>query len=172
MGEMVIIHKVETPEQIAEVAQLAREIWREHYTPIIGLAQVDYMLDRLQSESAIAQQISEGFEYFLAAQNGKNVGYTAIFNEPDKRALFLSKIYTRRSARGHGAGRELLATVARRARECAAGKIWLTVNKHNTKSIAWYTRMGFTITNSIVTDIGDGFVMDDYRMEKAIECRD
>jgi ribosomal protein S18 acetylase RimI-like enzyme len=47
-------------------------------------------------------------------------------------------------------------------------QIWLTVNKHNTHSIEWYLRMGFTNKEAIVQDIGAGFVMDDFLMEKFI----
>ena len=35
-------------------------------------------------------------------------------------------------------------------------------------SIAWYTRMGFRNAGPIVQDIGAGYVMDDYRMEKVV----
>ena len=31
-------------EKAAELAELAREIWTEHYTPLIGADQVNYML--------------------------------------------------------------------------------------------------------------------------------
>ena len=46
--------------------------------------------------------------------------------------------------------------------------LWLTVNKDNAGAIAWYTRMGFKNAGAIVQDIGAGYVMDDYRMEKSI----
>ncbi len=46
--------------------------------------------------------------------------------------------------------------------------IWLQVNKNNVHSIAWYLRMGFRNVRSAVQDIGGGFVMDDFRMEKMI----
>jgi len=46
--------------------------------------------------------------------------------------------------------------------------MWLTVNKNNSHSIAWYSRMGFTNAGPILQDIGGGFVMDDFRMEKSI----
>lgn len=159
---------VQTEQQIAAVARLAREIWREHYTPIIGPAQVDYMLDRFQSEAAIADQIAQGFDYHLAEQGGRFVGYVAIGRELSDGALFLSKIYTRRSARGHGVGRTLLALAIREGRHRHAGKIRLTVNRRNNLSIAWYTRLGFKNVGVTVTDIGGGFVMDDYVMEKPL----
>jgi len=47
-------------------------------------------------------------------------------------------------------------------------KLWLTVNKENAVSIAFYERIGFTTQEAMVTDIGEGFVMDDYRMVKVI----
>lgn len=46
--------------------------------------------------------------------------------------------------------------------------ITLTVNRYNLDTIAAYKKLGFQITESMVQDIGNGFVMDDYRMEKAI----
>jgi len=46
---------------IDEVAKLAEEIWRDHYTPIIGAAQVDYMLTRFQSADAVKKPIGGGF---------------------------------------------------------------------------------------------------------------
>ena len=45
-------------------------------------------------------------------------------------------------------------------------KWYLTVNKYNSSSIEVYKKRGFEITDAAVTDIGSGFVMDDYIMEK------
>jgi diamine N-acetyltransferase len=44
----------------------------------------------------------------------------------------------------------------------------LTVNRHNAGPIAFHQRMGFTIAGTLVQDIGQGFVMDDYKMIKPI----
>jgi hypothetical protein len=45
--------------------------------------------------------------------------------------------------------------------------MWLTVNKQN-PTLDWYRRRGFVCTGSLVQEIGGGFVMDDYRMEKHV----
>ncbi len=54
----------------------------------------------------------------------------------------------------------------------AAGKgiclIVPTVNKNNSLAIRAYEKLGFENLGSIVADIGNGFVIDDYRMEKRI----
>ena len=47
-------------------------------------------------------------------------------------------------------------------------ELWLTVNRNNAGSIAFYERAGFRKTNELVTDIGAGFVMDDWRMAKSV----
>ena len=46
--------------------------------------------------------------------------------------------------------------------------IWLTVNRHNRNSIEWYRRTGFSISEAVVKDIGGGYLMDDFRMEKRL----
>ena len=43
--------------------------------------------------------------------------------------------------------------------------VYLTVNKGNKRAIRAYEKSGFSITESVVTDIGHGFVMDDYIMK-------
>ncbi|MDQ2070787.1 GNAT family N-acetyltransferase [Natronospira bacteriovora] len=159
---------VNTPEQIADTARLARRIWREHYEPIIGQEQVAYMLERFQSEAAIAEQIAQGQEYYLAVSESGSSGYLAVIPEASERSLKISKIYVRRSERGSGVGRQLLALAEQRARELGLERLWLTVNVNNTGSIAWYEATGFVNTGPVVQDIGGGFIMDDYRFEKAL----
>ena len=46
--------------------------------------------------------------------------------------------------------------------------IWLTVNKYNDHTIDVYRHRGFQTVRSQVSDIGNGYVMDDYVMEKEI----
>jgi RimJ/RimL family protein N-acetyltransferase len=50
----------------------------------------------------------------------------------------------------------------------AGRRLILSVNKRNTKAITAYKRNGFAIVESVVTDIGGGFVMDDYVMAKEL----
>ena len=61
---MINIVEVKNLKDIKETAMLAHSIWNEHYIPIIGKEQVDYML-ATQSEQAIKEQIDEGYRYFL-----------------------------------------------------------------------------------------------------------
>ena len=160
--------RVVSPEDIDAVAALAHEIWNQHFPPIIGQGQVDHMLETLQSGAAITRQIREGgYEYYLVADGNERVGYFALAACDDE-SIQLSKLYLRRSCRGRGLGRAVLAGIER---ECAARgvrQLWLTVAKDNAESIAFYERAGFTIAGPFVLDIGGGFIMDDHRMVKSI----
>ena len=152
--------------EIARTAALARTIWREHYLPIIGERQVEYMLETVQSPAAIAGQIREGSNYFLMLSDGIDAGYFALVRKAD--AVMLSKLYVERAHRHSGMGIEAVAFAESYCRAHGAATLWLTVNKNNASAVAWYERRGFVIAGPLVQDIGQGYVMDDYRMEKVI----
>lgn len=65
--------------------------------------------------------------------------------------------------RGKGFARAALEFVKTLARSRDLGRITLTVHKQN-PSVKVYQALGFKILEPVVTDIGGGFVMDDYRM--------
>lgn len=163
---MIRFEHVVNDGQIGTVSELASEIWHEHYPSIISKEQIDYMLHRFQSESAIRQQIDDGYHYALIIHDHEPIGYLAVLSDCDRGALFLSKIYVRKKSRGKGAGQAAIHYISEQAKKDGCGNIWLTVNRMNKIAIAAYERWGFTITEEVVADIGHGFVMDDYRMER------
>ncbi len=158
---------VTTQPQLEAVAGLAREIWYEYYVPLIGRAQVDYMVSRFQSSGAMSQQLREGYEYFLIERDGCGIGYCAVQPQPAESGLFLSKLYLLRDARGAGTGRVCMEFIEQLARRRGLKLLWLTVNKGN-PAVKAYERLGFRIAADLVMDIGGGFVMDDFRMEKPL----
>ena len=157
---------VEDADSIARLARLAAGIWHEYFPPIIGQQQVDYMVERFQSEPALTAQIADGYRYFFIRRDDRDIGYAGLVYDDNDRSLQISKLYLSVDARGGGNGRAALGLVADFARGLGAGSLWLTVNKHNDGAIGFYEKMGFEKTESLVMDIGGGFVMDDYRMEK------
>ena len=160
------IKTVITESQIKAIESLAYKIWYEYYIPIIGKAQVDYMLKKFQSFVAIKEQINNGFLYFLCEHENSPVGYMSVDIKEEE--LFLSKIYVDSVNRRKGYGKEMLAFLENLAKEKNLEKISLTVNKYNTGSIKIYEKVGFVICKTVVKDIGKGFVMDDYLMEKRV----
>jgi len=162
------ISEIRTGSEIASIATLADEIWHEHFTPIIGTAQVEYMLEKFQSPDAIRQQINSGHIYMAVQMDGDLIGYAGLIPDIKNRSIQLSKFYILKSFRRHGIGRELMRHIERLCLEKQIDRIWLTVNRHNSDSIAAYFKMGFSKTGETVSDIGNGFVMDDFMMEKRL----
>lgn len=155
---MITFEKV---SDIKELASLASSIWHEYWTCLLSPEQIDYMVENFQSEKAIKEQIeNENYTYYFIKSDNENVGYFGISDKGD--FLFLSKIYIRKEFRHKGIGTKAFDKI----KELALGKpIRLTVNKHNTNSINAYKKWGFKTIDAVVTDIGSGFVMDDYIME-------
>lgn len=156
-------NKVNHSRQVKTVKKLADEIWPEHFTSIIGQQQVRYMLDKFQSENAIADQISHRTDYYLITRQHVNAGYLAI--KVSGQTLFLSKLYLLLSERGKGYARQSIQFLQQIARDKGLDSISLTVNKDNVITIKVYQRLGFVIKGAHVKDIGSGFFMDDYLME-------
>ena len=163
-----MIRKVIGDDDIAAVAELADEIWHEHFVSIIGEPQVDYMLEKFQSPSAIAAQLESGYEYYIASADGQSAGYTGLIPDPANRRMMISKLYVRLDARGTGLGSGLLEFAGEECRKRGIDTIWLTVNRFNHQPVDWYRRKGFSVVDEVKKDIGAGFFMDDFIMEKKL----
>lgn len=161
---MYEIRKAYKPEDIKDIADLGAIIWAEHYTPIIGSGQVDYMVEKFQSPGAIMLAIeNDNYTYYgIYTDDNELAGYCGIRPEKDN-IIFLSKLYIAKEHRGQGLSHLFLERIISDNPECKS--IYLTVNKNNTSSIAVYKRLGFEISRELKSDIGQGFVMDDYIME-------
>lgn len=145
------------------IARMAETCWRYHYIPIIGQAQVDYMLAKFQSPESIREQIAAGRKYeIILDSDDEKLGYLAY--DLSESQLFLSKLYILPHAQRRGLGRWALAELCQRYSDL---DIHLTVNKQNHGAIAFYTQNGFVNDGPLVTDIGNGYVMDDWKMMKA-----
>lgn len=158
--------RVETGQQINEVVHLAETIWHEHFTPIIGTDQVNYMLDKFQSAPALKQQLKDGYEYYQLFDNGQFCGYCGV--HPENGKLLLSKLYIKREFRGRHLASKAFHFLTKLCKERGLVSIWLTCNKQNHDSLAVYRHLGFKTVDTQAADIGCGYVMDDYIMEYTI----
>lgn len=162
-----MIQRVSSSEQINTVVTLARDIWHEHFPSVITVAQIDYMLDTFLSAPVIQAQIQENYEYGLLLEGAAAQGFFAIEPQADHR-LFLSKLYVRNQARGRGVASEAMAYMENICQAQHLTSLWLTVNRRNDLAVSVYRHMGFEIVDTQVKDIGQGYVMDDYIMEKRL----
>ena len=149
---------------INDLADLAAAIWKEHYDPIIGAEQNDYMIAKFQSYAAIKEQLNDNISYYLVCtDSGGQAGFIAVY--PRENELYLSKFYLHSSQRGQGIGRQMMDYVIAEARKINASSVTLNVNKHNGLAVAVYEKLGFRRIREEKIDIGSGWYMDDYVYE-------
>ncbi len=163
---MITLTPVHNADDIRTLAAAADIVWHEYFSSLLSPEQIDYMVEKFQSVPAITGQLAQGYQYFLLRQDEKAAGYTGIHLEEDR--LFLSKLYVLAPYRKQGLSSLMLEKLQAIARQAGKSAIYLTVNKYNENSIAVYKHKGFRIIDSTVTDIGHGFVMDDYIMELSL----
>ena len=169
-----------TDADLPVVSELAGIIWRACYPGIITHAQIDYMLARMYALDVMRDEIrSQSIRYDLLLVNSKPAGFASygpIEAGTPRRSIRtaqravptfkLHKLYLLPEWHGQGLGSRLLQHVEHEVRVAGARRLILSVNKRNAKAIAAYRRNGFDVADSIVTDIGNGFVMDDHVMAK------
>ena len=154
-----------TVADIDAVCALAAEIWRAHYPAIISAAQIEYMLAQRYNPAIVREELARGDLWWdKLLVNGRMVGFASYFLLRDTGAMKLDKLYVHPSHQRNGYGRMLVDRAVTMARACGCDALVLAVNKRNESALAAYTRHGFAIVESVVKDIGGGFVMDDYVM--------
>ncbi len=158
-----------TEEHLPAISKLAGVIWRACYPSIISHAQIDYMLARMYALDTLREEIrSQGIRYDLLLVDGKPAGFASYGPTSEPGVMKLHKLYLLPELHGRGLGSSLLQHCEREVRAAGAHRLILSVNKRNAQAVAVYQRNGFVIAESVVTDIGAGFVMDDYIMAKAL----
>jgi GNAT superfamily N-acetyltransferase len=160
------IHQSELPI----IKSLAHQIWPRCYPGIIPDRQISYMLSIWYDIGAMAREMQARDVWFalIEAENHGPVGYLSIERVHREPVIFINKLYVLTDMHGCGIGATALDWIAARAIEQGCTHLRLRVNKRNALAIRAYLRGGFTFKEDVVTDIGSGFVMDDYVMEKLV----
>jgi len=158
-------------EHLPSIIELAGVIWRACYPGIISHAQIDYMLARMYALDVLRDEIrSQGIRYDRLLVEDELAGFASYGPTAETGVVKLHKLYLLPELQGHGLGSRLLQHVEREVRAGGAHRLILFVNKRNARAIKAYQRNGFVIAESVVTDIGGGFVMDDYIMAKNLSA--
>lgn len=164
---MILLRKAKT-EEIVIISNLAEQIWPKTYSDYISKAQLRFMLDKMYNEDELLGQLQQGHVFLIATENGKDIGFAG-FSLVDTlhQAFKLHKLYVLPEAHGKGVGRILVNEVVNLARKKGGKTIQLNVNRNN-KAKDFYLKEGFNIKETVDLDIGNGFFMNDYVMEKTI----
>ena len=148
------------------IRELTFKVWPQTYRGLLSDDQIDYMLDMMYSEASLRNQIKEGAQFVILYDNGLPVGFAA-YQRLTPGTYKLHKIYILPAQQGKGSGRFLVDYILNEIKQQGGTSLHLQVNRNN-KAKQFYERLGFSEIENIKLDIGNGYFMDDYIMEKTI----
>lgn len=164
---MILLRKGKE-EDIPVIQEIAEKTWPEAYGSLISVEQIDYMLKKMYNKGELLSQFQQGYTFLMAEQGGKDLGF-AVFSILDStlRIYKLHKLYVLPETHGKGVGKLLINEVLNLAKRAGGVSLELNVNRAN-KAAAFYERAGFTVKETVDLDIGNGFLMNDYVMQKVL----
>ena len=158
---------LETPESLQIVRDIADEVWSKTFAPILPPEQIPYMMRMMYAPEVMERELREGYRFAALVVDGVPSGYIS-WSPYQGDTAKLHKVYLLTTCHGKGFGRMMLDYASDVCRAAGFKKIRLNVNKHNERAISVYLKNGFETVESVKNDIGGGFYMDDYVMEKRL----
>ncbi len=167
---MVIRHAQKN--ELHLIRKIAFETWPISYKNILSNNQLIYMLNMFYDLDALAsQQAQLNHQFILAFDDwGNEMGFACYSKEieyPTTKYL-LHKLYILPNQQGKNVGTKLLDFVLKEIKKTKERAIvQLNVNRHN-NALNFYLKHGFSIIHEEDNDIGEGYFMNDYVMQKDV----
>ena len=155
-----------TSKDIPLIRELTFKVWPQTYAAIISREQIGYMLEMMYSEASLLKQMNEGCQFIIAYDNNEPVGFASC-QETEPSLFKLHKIYVLNSQQGKGTGKFMIEHLLNDIRQKGGSALQLQVNRHN-KARNFYEKLGFVTIQEADFDIGNGYFMNDYVMEKKL----
>jgi ribosomal protein S18 acetylase RimI-like enzyme len=151
------------------IRKIAYETWPITYSNILSETQLHYMLGNFYSDATLHLNLTEkGHRFLLITDESGVLGFASYEHHYQKnKVTHLHKLYVLPNVQGKGAGKQLLDEVERLAQEQQQKSVSLNVNKFN-NAYAFYLKNGYEKIGEIDIPIGDGFLMEDFVMEKKL----
>jgi GNAT superfamily N-acetyltransferase len=151
------------------IQEIAYNSWPHTYGAILSQDQIDYMLNLWYASDVLIDNMTNKEHFFLLAFDGAVcLGFASYeHNYLNKNVTRLHKIYLLPEAQGKGVGKLFIDTIENLAQVNHSDFISLNVNKFN-KAFAFYQKIGFEIVDEYDTEIGNGYLMEDYIMQKKL----
>jgi len=110
--------------------------------------------------------MDNGSHFIVVYEDDEPVGFAAYFHKGEN-IYKLDKIYVLPSQQGKGTGRFMVDHIIGEVKRDGGSALQLQVNRHN-KAKNFYEKLGFAVIQEKDFDIGNGFFMNDYVMERKL----
>lgn len=147
------------------IRNLTMQVWPQTYIPIVGEAQVNYMLDRFYTPDALQSQMTEQQHRFIIGHTDGTPVAFASYSEIEPAIYKLHKLYIITSMQGKGIGRALADHIVAGVKALGGTSLRLNVNIHNHPAMSFYKRYGFYHLRDEDIDIGSGYYMNDHVLQ-------
>ena len=145
---------------------MAWKVWPQTYSHILSASQIEYMMELIYSQRSLEQQMENQHRFILLTDEGSSVGF-ASYSKIVSSVFKLQKIYVLPLVQGRGGGKLLIDHIIQTVQSEGARALRLNVNRHN-KALFFYEKLGFEVIAEEDIDIGNGFFMNDFVMEKKL----
>jgi len=152
------------PSDIPLIREMAYKIWPITYGTVLPGKQIDYMLELIYSEKVLYEQMTTDIEFIIVYDGVHPVGF-ASYSLIEPQLYKLHKIYVLPSLQGRGTGRFAIEQLVKAMKSKGATALLLNVNRQNNAK-EFYEKLGFAVIKEEDIDIGSGYFMNDYVMEK------
>ncbi len=122
------------------------------------------MLDLFYNTASLTEQMQNKHIFLIASKDNETIGF-ASFSYLYNSIYKLQKLYVLPDKQQTGAGKALLQKVEEEAKSLGAAKLQLNVNRKNIAK-AFYEKNAYTVIEQADINIGKGYLMNDYIMEK------
>lgn len=158
-----------TDESFTDVRAIANEVWPLAYGTILAGEQLTYMLQMMYSIEALQLQVKENNHHFILAKEKEHaIGFASFeFNYANSKKTKIHKLYVLSNKQGKGIGKQLVDYIETEAKNQHQVTLCLNVNKYNNAQ-HFYKSIGFSVSYEEVIAIGNGYIMDDFVMEKTM----
>ncbi len=167
-----MIIKEARPEDISVIQQLAYEIWPVAYHNILSKEQLQYMLGNIYSNRSLQSQILVQHHFFLLVFIDEVpiafASYSNVSETTEENKFKLHKLYVLPGYQGKGIGKSIMNYILKKITASRETTLILNVNRYN-NAVEFYKQLGFSVIKEEDIDIGNGFFMNDYVMEKTVE---
>jgi GNAT superfamily N-acetyltransferase len=153
------------------IQKIAFETWPIVYENILSDDQLAYMLKMMYEVDVLVSQQDHLKHQFILAfdESGNEVGFACYSKEIKYDATYqLHKLYILPTKQGKKVGSMLLDFVLNEIKKTAEKSVLqLNVNRQN-NAVNFYLKKGFSILYEEDNDIGEGYFMNDYVMQKDV----